>query len=79
MHVSVFDVSKMVLKIRNEPQPDGGSLQIVSVSMFHKSGKDLGLLVATYYARKGEQEMDVQITPIESDESSKGESDVSEA
>ena len=74
--VSVFDVAKLVLRIRNEPQADGATMQIVTMSMSDKDGKDVGFVIATNYARKGEREMDIQITPVDKTE---GECDVSEA
>jgi len=65
MQVSALNVAKLVLRIRNEPQADGARMQVVTVSMSDKNGKDVGFLVATHYARAGERDMDVQITPIE--------------
>jgi len=67
MQVSALNVAKLVLRIRNEPQADGARMQVVTVSMSDKNGKDVGFLVATHYARAGERDMDVQITPIEDD------------
>ena len=80
MLVSALNVAKLTLRIRNEPQADGARMQVVALSMSDRDGKDVGFLVATHYAKKGEQDMDVQITPaagclaiIESDDPLKGE------